>query len=576
VGEPNNLHPPRKRPAGERLALWALAKTYGKSCVYSGPIPIEVENEPDKLHVRFNIFGSELHIKGGQWKDLEVAGDDGLFYPATAQINKSDAMVSCPQVRNPTALRYGWKPCFEPTLFNTEGLPGTPFYFVCGKDGKWHLWSSKDLSSRSNLMFTKGDSWCAIGDSITHGGEYHRFVYLYYITRFPNERFEIYNCGCGGGITRQALDRLDSDILVHQPTVATIMFGINDIYWQNNKSIGPDDYIKDIAKLIDCLQEKNCTIILTTPPIYDNTVESNSPVLACYNGFDDNVQKLRELAVQRNIPLVDIHKHFKQITTRQQSSNKKFSLFARDRVHPLEPGHFVMAYDILKLQEAPSIVSAVEIDTSQKKVLNETRCNIENIQYADDSLMFRISEQSLPFPTTEIPPGSRALVPFEKEFNQEIVTIKGLAVGTYAFSIGNIQIGMYTSDEFDKGINIATLDGTPQQRQAHKVGALNLKRHRIIADKLRYIAMMEYGVLKKLYKIDDIETAREDSNALLKTYSDSKQAEAVRKSFEPYYQYKPIQSKLIEEAKTLNDQIFVVNKPIPHTVLIKRMGSNGT
>ncbi len=164
VGESDDIHPPRKKPVGERLADWALAKTYGKPGVYSGPIPIEIKSEQGQLRVCFDTFGSELKIKGDQWNDVEVAGADGLFYPAVSQINKSDATVSCLQVKNPTALRYGWKPYFEPSLFNKEGLPGTPFYFISGKSGKWHLLSSKDLSSYSNLMFTKDDSWCGFGD----------------------------------------------------------------------------------------------------------------------------------------------------------------------------------------------------------------------------------------------------------------------------------------------------------------------------------------------------------------------------------------------------------------------------
>lgn len=169
VGDLRDLHPPRKKPVGERLALLALAKTYGKSGVYSGPIPIEIKSESNELRVCFDTFGSDLQIKGNKWADVEIAGADGLFYPADATINKSDATVSCPQVKKPTALRYGWKPYFEPSLFNKEGLPGTPFYFVCGKDGKWHLWSSRDLSSSCNLMFTQGDSWCGIGDkSVPH------------------------------------------------------------------------------------------------------------------------------------------------------------------------------------------------------------------------------------------------------------------------------------------------------------------------------------------------------------------------------------------------------------------------
>ena len=48
-------------------------------------------------------------------------------------------------------------------------------------------------------QFRKGDVWVAVGDSITHSRRYHSFIYLYYATRFPGQRFEAVNCGVSGG-----------------------------------------------------------------------------------------------------------------------------------------------------------------------------------------------------------------------------------------------------------------------------------------------------------------------------------------------------------------------------------------
>ncbi len=136
LGDFKALHPPRKQPVGERLALWALARTYGKSCVYSGPLPREVISEASGLRIRFDTFGSGLKVAGA-WKDLEVAGADRVYYPATATVGETDAAIVCPQVKAPVMLRYGWKGYFEPTLFNRDGLPATPFYFIRDKDGLW-------------------------------------------------------------------------------------------------------------------------------------------------------------------------------------------------------------------------------------------------------------------------------------------------------------------------------------------------------------------------------------------------------------------------------------------------------
>jgi len=127
VGDSHNLHPPNKRPVGERLALWALAKVYHQPVVFSGPLVKKIANEGEKLRVSFNTCGSTLKIHGAAWRDLEVAGEDGLYYPAVAVLGDTDALVSSPSVSKPIKARYGWKPVFTPTLFNQEGLPASPF-----------------------------------------------------------------------------------------------------------------------------------------------------------------------------------------------------------------------------------------------------------------------------------------------------------------------------------------------------------------------------------------------------------------------------------------------------------------
>ena len=47
-------------------------------------------------------------------------------------------------------------------------------------------------------MFTNGDRVAFIGDSITHDGTYHAFIYDFYLTRFPGRRVAFLNCGISG------------------------------------------------------------------------------------------------------------------------------------------------------------------------------------------------------------------------------------------------------------------------------------------------------------------------------------------------------------------------------------------
>ncbi|MEZ0276020.1 MAG: GDSL-type esterase/lipase family protein, partial [Roseimicrobium sp.] len=87
--------------------------------------------------------------------------------------------------------------------------------------------------------FADGDTVCFLGDSITHGGNWHRYIELFYVSRFPERKVNIVNCGIGGDRADGALKRLDWDVLVHQPTVIVIMLGMNDIGHANYDGPNP-------------------------------------------------------------------------------------------------------------------------------------------------------------------------------------------------------------------------------------------------------------------------------------------------------------------------------------------------
>jgi len=78
-------------------------------------------------------------------------------------------------------------------------------------------------------QFQSGDVVALIGDSITHGRKWHRYVYSYYLTRFPDRQVRFVNLGIAGDSAGGALRRLDWDILPNQPNVAAIFLGMNDV-----------------------------------------------------------------------------------------------------------------------------------------------------------------------------------------------------------------------------------------------------------------------------------------------------------------------------------------------------------
>lgn len=129
IGNLKNIHPTNKQEAGRRLALWALAKTYGKKdLVYSGPLYKSASVDGNKISITFDSIGSGLASRDGKplnW--FQIAGEDKKFVDATATIEGDKVVVTSTQVAKPVAVRLGWNELAEPNLMNKEGLPASPF-----------------------------------------------------------------------------------------------------------------------------------------------------------------------------------------------------------------------------------------------------------------------------------------------------------------------------------------------------------------------------------------------------------------------------------------------------------------
>ena len=126
IGDPGNVHPADKQTVAARLALAARAVAYCETVEYSGPLFRQATPEGDSLRVWFDHAGG-LAAKGGALRGFEIAGADGRFVKAAARIDDRTVVVSDPRVADPKYVRYGWANAPSVNLFNSEGLPASPF-----------------------------------------------------------------------------------------------------------------------------------------------------------------------------------------------------------------------------------------------------------------------------------------------------------------------------------------------------------------------------------------------------------------------------------------------------------------
>lgn len=124
-----DIHPRNKLDVGNRLARWALAKTYGKKdVVYSGPLYKSMKVDGKSIRVEFAHAADGLRARDdAALSEFQIAGEDGKFVKAEAKIDGNSVVVSSAEVPEPKHVRFGWHKLANPNLVNSEGLPASPF-----------------------------------------------------------------------------------------------------------------------------------------------------------------------------------------------------------------------------------------------------------------------------------------------------------------------------------------------------------------------------------------------------------------------------------------------------------------
>ena len=150
LGEAGDIHPCNKKDPGERLALIALAKDYGKSFPYFGPIFDFMKIDGSKAILTFKTTEGGLvahplpetylvstvlnktaplvrNSPGSQLEGFAICGADKQWFWADARIEGEMVIVSSPKVPDPVAVRYAWADNPTCNLYNGAGLPASPF-----------------------------------------------------------------------------------------------------------------------------------------------------------------------------------------------------------------------------------------------------------------------------------------------------------------------------------------------------------------------------------------------------------------------------------------------------------------
>ena len=128
AGELNNIHPADKKTVGKRLYLQALCHVYGRDVAADSPRARDAYPEGQTMIVRLNARVT----CSGEAALFEIAGDDGVFYPAAVKLEGAELQLTAPEVTAPLHARYAWVNYGVVNVFGENGLPLAPFWLRNG------------------------------------------------------------------------------------------------------------------------------------------------------------------------------------------------------------------------------------------------------------------------------------------------------------------------------------------------------------------------------------------------------------------------------------------------------------
>ncbi len=153
-GDEDDVHPRDKETPASRLAVLALANTYGNAIPFSGPVYESMTVEGDAVRVRFTHVGGAdgglvakpipadyapkslapdirkplvRNVPQSQLEGFAVCGEDHKWFWAQATIDGDTVVVRAKDVPQPVAVRYAWANNPLCNLYNGAGFPAGPF-----------------------------------------------------------------------------------------------------------------------------------------------------------------------------------------------------------------------------------------------------------------------------------------------------------------------------------------------------------------------------------------------------------------------------------------------------------------
>jgi lysophospholipase L1-like esterase len=423
-------------------------------------------------------------------------------------------------------------------------------------------------------FFKDGDTICFLGDSITHGGQYHEFLQLFYATRYPELNLSFHNCGISGDNANGMIERFEEDVMKHKPTHVFLMTGMNDVnrtlYFEGTASVkilkqranALANYKRNTTLLAEKIIGNGIIPILLTPSIYDqySKIEKENN-LGCNDALIEYSNHLKKLGNKYDALVIDLNTPMRTLMERELKKDSLFTIIGNDRVHPGTTGHFIMFCEIISKLEAPEVVSKIAIDANQdEQEIRVQNLRLQNAQFSESLISFQTCEMSLPFPLGRNLNEALSLTAFKELYNQQLFQAEGLPNKNYDLYIDKQHIGTFDAYDFKNGIDLSLYKNTPQYKQAQEIKRL-CTAYRQTQYQLRAVAFIRHSYLNDYTGPDNINLKYKHLSKKLKRIEGKPYYNYIKRSIEAYFETLPKIDSLEKRKRQLSEQINAINTP---------------
>lgn len=317
-----------------------------------------------------------------------------------------------------------------------------------------------------------------IGDSITEQKLYSKYMEAYLLACSGVPGIKVVQFGWGGETASGFANRLENDLSVFKPTVATTCYGMNDgSYRPFNDEIG-NNYRDNMRKVITGLKQLGVkTIVAGSPGAVDTTYfrRDNFAPLSGGEGYNLSLGKLRDidraLASELNVQFADVHQPIVDVMAKAKAAlGNDFDVCGRDGVHPGPNGHLVMAYAFLRALGCDGNIGEIEVDmtgapsaSAGHKVLAGAngKAELESTRYP---FCFEGEPKSSSSTRSLLP-----FFPFNQDLNRLTLKVKHLTAARARVTWGD-ESHEFTREQLESGVNLAAeFDQTPFSAQFAKL-----------------------------------------------------------------------------------------------------------